>query len=326
MEAIATSIVRDQLMERRARLASVATAASSADLRRLLDEVDAALSRLDGGTYGACEECHEPIEAERLLADPLVRFCLDHLPPAEQRALEQDLQLAARIQRGLLPDPDLAMPGWTAAYHYQPARLVSGDYCDLIVANDGVLHFLLGDVSGKGVGASMLMAHLHAMMRTLITVGLPLDALMARASRLFCESTLPTQYATLVCGRARPDGEVEVCVAGHVPPILIQAQGVRTIQTAGLPVGLFCTEQFAVAVERLSLSAGDTLLIVTDGVSEAENAEGVEYGTARLSAFVHARQALTARDLVHECVNDLAAHRGGSRPADDVTLLALRRG
>ena len=85
-------------------------------------------------------------------------------------------------------------------------------------------------------------------------------------------------------------------------------------------------EQFAVAGERLSLSAGDTLLIVTDGVSEAEDAAGVEYGKARLSAFVHARQALTPRELVHACVNDLATHRGGTRPADDVTLLALRRG
>ena len=323
MEAIATSIVRDQLATRRGRLAAVA--APTADLHRLLDEVDAALRRLDAGTFGACEACHEPIETERLLADPLVRFCLDHLPPAEQRALEQDLQLAARIQRGLLPDPALATPGWTAAYHYQPARLVSGDYCDLIVANDGVLHFLLGDVSGKGVGASMLMAHLHAMMRSLISVGLPLDALVTRASRLFCESTLPTQYATLVCGRASPGGEVDVCVAGHVPPLLVQAQGVRQIHTEGLPVGMFCTEQFAGAVARLSLSPGDTLLIVTDGVSEAEDAEGVEYGTARLSAFVHARQALTARELVDACVNDLATHRGGSRPADDVTLLALRR-
>jgi hypothetical protein len=89
---------------------------------------------------------------------------------------------------------------------------------------------------------------------------------------------------------------------------------------------MFCTEQFAGAVERLSLSPGDTLFIVTDGVSEPEDAEGVEYGTARHSAFVHARQALTARDLVHACGKDLAAHRGGSQPAADVTLLARRRG
>jgi sigma-B regulation protein RsbU (phosphoserine phosphatase) len=85
MEAIATSIVRDQLIERRARLASVATAAAPADLRPLLDEVDAALWRLDGGTYGACEACHEPIEAERLLADRLSR------PPGDE--------IEARVQR-----------------------------------------------------------------------------------------------------------------------------------------------------------------------------------------------------------------------------------
>jgi sigma-B regulation protein RsbU (phosphoserine phosphatase) len=323
MQAIATTLVRDQLTERRDRLASAAATAASPDLRRLIDEVDAALWRLDEGTYGACESCHEPIEPERLLADPLVRFCLDHLPPAEQRALEQDLQLAAQIQRGLLPDPALHTPGWAVAYHYQPARLVSGDYCDLIVAEDGVVHFLVGDVSGKGVGASMLMAHLHAMMRTLISVGLPLDGLMAKASRLFCESTLPTQYATLVCGRARPDGDVEVCVAGHVSPILIQADGVRLLDAAGLPVGMFCVEQFT--IERLHLAPGDTLVIVTDGVSEAEDAAGEEYGTARLSAFVHRHKTLKAGDLVKACVDDVAAHRGATRPADDVTMFALQR-
>jgi sigma-B regulation protein RsbU (phosphoserine phosphatase) len=169
----------------------------------------------------------------------------------------------------------------------------------------------------------MLMAHLHAMMRTLVSVGLPMQHLMERASRLFCESTLPTQYATLVCGRALPGGDVEVCVAGHVPPVLLQSERVRLLEAAGLPVGMFCTEEFS--VERLHLAPGDTLVMVTDGVSEAENAAGAEYGTGRLSRFVHERRALSAHELVNACLSDLITYRAAAAPADDVTLLALQR-
>src|SRR5438876_894777 len=80
---------------------------------------------------------------------------------------------------------------------------------------------LLGDVSGKGVAASMLMAHLQAMFRTLVSTKLPLDQIPERASRVFCESTLPTHYATLVCGKASPNGELEISNAGHLPPLLV---------------------------------------------------------------------------------------------------------
>jgi sigma-B regulation protein RsbU (phosphoserine phosphatase) len=202
------TILRDQLLERRRRLEQAAVAAGeTGQVRNLIQEVDAALARIETGSYGLCQVCHEPIEAERLICDPLSRFCLDHLTPSQQRALEGDLQLAARIQRGLLPDPHFHHNAWAVAYHYAPAGIVSGDYCDLIRSERGDLYFILGDVSGKGVAASMLMVHLQAMFRTLIPLGLPLQELVERASRVFCESTLPTHYATLVCGKAAASGE-----------------------------------------------------------------------------------------------------------------------
>ena len=108
----------------------------------------------------------------------------------------------------------------------RPAGPVSGDYCDLVPGSPGHFHFLLGDVSGKGVAAAMLMSHLSAMLRTLITLDLPLSQLMERASRVFCESTLPTHYATLICGRASSSGEIEICNAGHPPPLVVQADGI----------------------------------------------------------------------------------------------------
>jgi len=122
---------------------------------------------------------------------------------------------------------------------------VSGDYCDFIDGDNQSLHFVLGDVSGKGVAASMLMAHLHAMFRTLISINLPLGQMVEQASRVFCESTLPTQYATLVYGRAGTDGFVEICNAGHLPPLLIQAGKISHIEATGLPVGVFCSESFS---------------------------------------------------------------------------------
>src|SRR6202045_4606158 len=123
--------LRTELEQPRERLhQALHSPAADASLSELLKAVDTALSRLDQGTFGLCETCNSTIEAERLLADPLVRFCLDHLTSAEQRALESDLSLAARIQRALLPKAALAPDGWNVHYHYQPAGMVSGDYCD----------------------------------------------------------------------------------------------------------------------------------------------------------------------------------------------------
>ena len=107
--------VRQQLIERRERLAmTVEQVSDSTEFRALLDEVDAALARISTGTFGICETCHEPIERERLTADPLLRFCVDHLSEIERRALEEDIELASRIQRKFLPDQRARTAQWEA--------------------------------------------------------------------------------------------------------------------------------------------------------------------------------------------------------------------
>jgi len=111
-----TALYRDQLLDRRQKLeTAVATMGRLDEVSRLLHEVDAALGRMNAGTFGLCLTCHDPIEPERLQADPLTQFCIDHLTPGEQRALELDLELAARIQRELLPRPDVRFDGWEVA-------------------------------------------------------------------------------------------------------------------------------------------------------------------------------------------------------------------
>ena len=216
------SQIKDQLLDRRSKLEeALVSSPKDSQLLRLLSEVDAAVARVNGGTYGLCEACQEPIESERLIADPLVHFCLDHMSPDQQRALELDLKLASQIQTELLPKHSFQVEGWETAYHYEGAGPVSGDYCDLL-SHEGHLYFTVGDVTGKGVAASMLMAHLHATFRTLVSLELPLEQVMERASSMFCQSTLSTHFATLVCGKANSSGEVEICNAGHPPPLLIQ--------------------------------------------------------------------------------------------------------
>ena len=315
--------LRSELEQRRKRLhAALHSPAADASLSQLLSAVDTALSQIDQGTFGICEECHESIEAERLLVDPLVRFCLDHLSNAEQRALESDLSLAARIQRALLPKISLAPAGWNVRYHYQPAGMVSGDYCDLLETEAGLL-FMLGDVSGKGVAASMLMSHLHATIRSLAEAALPLDRMVEDANRIFCESTLAGQYATLVIGRAACDGSVEFVSAGHLPVLHIHGDGATPKDSTGVPLGMFCDTRFP--VNRLTLAHGDALFLYTDGLTEARNRAGAEYGLHRIRTLAARHARMEPAGLISECLQDLLSFREGLKQTDDLTLLAVRR-
>lgn len=324
MGAALDNFMRQQLLDRKRRLEHVANHHDgSAQLRGLLEEVDGALARIENGSFGICESCHESIEADRLIADPLVRICLDHLTKPERDALEEDLQLAARVQRGLLPRQSFRSDGWHICYHYEAAGLVSGDYCDVIDAGEAGIYFMVGDVSGKGMAASMLMAHLHAMFRTLISVQLPLACMLKHASRVFAESTLPSQYATLVCGRAMSDGTVEICNAGHPPPLLVREATVEPFEQSDLPVGLFASEEFSVT--ELHFKPGDGLVVYSDGVSEALDPYGDEYSAQRLQNVIQGSGLGNAEALVAACRDDLKTFRGNAPRMDDVTLFVLHR-
>src|SRR6266478_8698885 len=322
MATLETSFLHDQLEERKRRLqAAIAVAPPNAGLAGLLHEVDSALERMAKGSYGLCQECHEPVEQDRLLADPLVRYCLDHLTVLERAALQRDLDLASEVQRNLLPQAGLRTGGWETSYHYAPVGPVSGDYCDLI-PSDGHLFFVLGDVSGKGVAASMLMTQLHALFRSLTSMALPLGQMVSQANRVFCESVLAGQYATVVCGLAKPTGEVEIHNAGHWPAIVVGKGGVLRIESTGLPLGMFCEVEFSAT--RLQMEAGDTLFLYTDGLSEARNAND-EYGVDRVTHLVRQQSARPPAELITACLEDLRSFEKGEARFDDLTLLAIRR-
>jgi sigma-B regulation protein RsbU (phosphoserine phosphatase) len=315
--------MRDQLLSRRDRVATaISLAGPDPGLAALLDEVDAALGRFESGAYGLCEVCHDPVEADRLIANPMERFCLDHLDVRERRALEEDLNLASQIQRALLPAHDLRLGGWHFDYGYQPAGAVSGDFVDILQTGNNDTYFALGDVSGKGIAAALLMSKLHAVFRSLISLGLEVDRLVERAGRLFSESSLPGQYATLIYGRAGKDGDVLVCNAGHPPALLVRGDGIERIPATGLPFGLFPDQKFA--LEKVTLGEGDVLLLYSDGVVEARNGSGEEYGMPRLCETAAKVRALPPRALVAGCLKEVAGFCNGASPTDDITIMGIR--
>jgi sigma-B regulation protein RsbU (phosphoserine phosphatase) len=321
MATLEVAFLHSQLEVRKRRLeAAITLAPQKAGFVGLLREVNSALERMAKGSYGLCQECHETIEQDRLLADPLVRYCLDHLTESQRAALQRDLDLASQVQRNLLPQVNLQAGGWDTSYYYAPLGPVSGDYCDLI-PSDGQLFFVLGDVSGKGVAASMLMAQLHALFRSLTGMALPLGQMVTQTNRVLCESALAGQYATLICGLAKPTGDVEIHNAGHCPAIMVGSGGVLRIESTGLPLGMFHEVDFSAT--RLHMETGDMLLLYTDGLSEARCADE-EYGVDRVTRVVRQAAAKRPAELVAACLSDLRAFVDGPS-LDDLTLVSIQR-
>ena len=234
--------------------------------------------RIDHSAYGLCEVCHEPIEADCLCRNPLARLCLDHLSSQELKAHAQDLELATQIQAGLLPGRDTVTESWETHYRYEPAGVVSGDYCEIAASGDSQF-FALGDVAGKGVAASLLMTHLSAIFRSLRSLEMPFTEVISRANRLFCESTPATHYATMVAGQTTARG-ANLCNAGHCRPLLLRRHGTERIDSTGLPLGLFCNGRYA--FREIRMDPGDSLILYSDGITEAQDPEGTLYEEERL--------------------------------------------
>jgi len=316
-----TPDLRSELINWRERLESASADEQKLELNSLLREVKSAIERLSQPeSYGVCQVCHDLIGQTAMNADPLARTCLNCLTPKQLEELDDDLGRAWLIQGEFLPKQNFKFNRWEVSYHYAPAGALSGDYCDLVGADSGDLYFLIGDVAGKGVAASLLMNRLHAIFRSLITTQMPLNVLVERANHLFADTTMRPYYATLVCGKASVHGEVEICNAGHCPPLVMHDATVSPIAATGLPVGMFCQESYETV--RFNLNKGDRLLLYTDGLSEARDAENKEYG-GRLHGFVSQCADLAAPQLVTRLIEDMRAFSKGTPINDDLTVMAI---
>ena len=316
----ATPDLRSDLINWRERLRASASP-DTIRLDKLLREVSAAIERLDLESYGVCQVCHEIIGQTTINNDPLARTCFDCLTREQLAELEDDLDRAWMIQGESLPKQDLKFNGWQVSYHYNPAGPVSGDYCDLMSTESGDLYFLIGDVSGKGIAASLLMSRLHAIFRSLIGLGFGVAELVERANQLFADTTMRPYYATLVCGKAAVDGRVEICNAGHCAPLFLHDGQVSPVTATGLPVGMFCQEKYESA--QFTLQKGDRILLYTDGLSEARDLADREYGAGRIHSLLSDSGQLPAASVVGRLLEDVRTFASGTRIADDLTIMAI---
>ena len=241
-----------------------------------------------------------------------------------ETTLAAELELARQVQTSLLPKSSCCLGTWMFAFSYEPAAAVGGDYVDLIPLESGDFYFALGDVSGKGIAASMLMSHLHATLRALVSAGMGLEEIVRQTSLHFCQSSIPAQFAALVLGRADQAGNVQLVNAGHTPVLLRHGRDVEIVEATSVPLGLFCQTDFKVV--ELHVQRRGSLLVYSDGITESRDAVGNEYGLDRLIADMQAEDHLFPQAIVEEISSKVAQFTGHSPLADDRSILVLARG
>ena len=207
----------------------------------------------------------------------------------ELSAVQCELDLAARIQRALLPRTgDALSANLPVQVHAEmiAARMVGGDFYDVFPAGPGKLAFLIGDVSGKGVPASLLMATTRTLMRAIAGLTLSPSQCLLRANEFLCRENLPAMFVTMFYGILdTTSGEMEFSVAGHNMPYLLLARGTEMMSADGGPVlGVLEAAQFPTC--RITLQPGEAVLLYTDGATEAMNAEGDEFSCERVQELL----------------------------------------
>ena len=238
--------------------------------------------------------------------------------------LDEELRTAYTIQSRLLPVELPAVDGYELAGSNRPCRTVSGDFYDVAVRPDGRMYFIIADVSGKGITAALVMASL-ATAFDIFTSRDPAPAeLVAQLNATLAPKTAPSKFVTLVAGVLDPrSGTIEFTNAGHVPPLLITANGVERLASTDMVVGLFPQARYR--TQRIELAAHDSLVLFTDGVTEAENAAEEQLGLDSVAvavATLHGTPAARILDSIDAHVQAFAGHTPAN---DDVTLLAVTR-
>ncbi len=241
----------------------------------------------------------------------------------EKRRLEEDMRVAADIQRSLLPASAPRVEGYEIAGSNYPCNAVGGDYYDFAL-EDGSLLLALGDVSGKGTGAALIMTVLRASVRAHWAEPEICEA-VARINRTVCQNISLGKYVTFFAARLDPaTGFLQFVNAGHNPPILVRADGtVQTLSTGGMVLGLF--ESIPYDDEAVELRPGDTLVIYSDGVTETWSPTDIEYGDERLAALVVSGRELSAEDLQRHILQDIERFSACAKATDDRTLIIVKR-
>jgi serine phosphatase RsbU (regulator of sigma subunit) len=299
----------------------------SGRMTRQLEAITAGAERLAHGDLGARVSVPPGRELGRLahtfnrMAEDLAR---QREELVEQERLRKELEMCRRIQEELLPHEPLRAPFLEAHGVSLPAREVGGDFFNYFPLPSGETALLVGDVSGKGVPAALLMANLQATLKARVPLQADLAVLAEELDQEIEASTPRTSYVTLFLGLVDPArGRLRYVNAGHNPPLYLPAQGeVETLPPTGRPLGLLAGGGYE---ERtLTVAGGGHLFLYTDGLVEAESASGEPFGAERLREAVEGARELPVARVLERVEEAARAHREGREPDDDATLLVLR--
>jgi sigma-B regulation protein RsbU (phosphoserine phosphatase) len=243
----------------------------------------------------------------------------------QKRIMDEELKTASSIQRRLLPPAPTGIQGYTFVGKNQPCRTVSGDYYDFAIRPDGRMYFVIGDVSGKGVTAGLMMAGLQVAFR-IFSKSDPDPASLVTQLNIALKENLPqSKFVTLFLGRLdTKTGHIEYVNAGHTPPLLIQKSGTTELTDSDLLLGVVSRAEFV--NRELQLDPGDSLILFTDGVTEARNDAGIDLGSNTLADALKKLHGASAETIATAVNDTVLTHVGDAENLDDdVTLLVVTR-
>src|SRR5258708_6534976 len=238
--------------------------------------------------------------------------------------IDEELRTAYKIQRRLLPDTLPEIEGYRFAGTNRPCKTAGADYYDVITRPDGRIYFVIADVSGKGITAALVMSSVATAFNIFTrTDPTPAD-LMRELNATLAPKTAPTKFVTLVVGVLDPtNGRVEFANAGHVPPLVVSSAGVEALRSTDLVVGLFPNAQYR--NQTIELKPGDSMVLFTDGVTEAEDSQEEQLGIAPVAETLKSLHCENAARMLLAIEEHVNRHIGDAPAGDDVTMLALTR-
>ena len=239
--------------------------------------------------------------------------------------LREEMRLANDIQVKLLPKENPKLEGYQIAGKSVSAKDVGGDYYDFIPIKDGMMAFCLGDISGKGIPAALLMANLQASLRGQTVMDIRCKDCVTFTNNLLFNSTDINKYATLFYGILDfSQNKITFCNAGHNEPILIDETGnVLRLKEGGMIVGIFPDAPYE--EKTIDFASGSVLIIFSDGITEAMNINEEEFGEERLIELIKKNKNLSAEELINFIMKVVNNHASGTEQMDDMTLVVIKR-
>lgn len=245
----------------------------------------------------------------------------------EQQIVETALNAAREIQRGFMPQLLHAPPGYEAATWWLPNQAIGGDYCDLLPLRDGGLGLVVADVSGHGLGPSLLMASVRAALRALILVQNAPESILSMLGKVLYPDLERGLFITMFLGSLDVERHLlQFSNAGHAPALHFSAKRnrFRALDATGMPLGVEDPPNYTTG-PTIKIEVGDIVLLCTDGIVEAMDETGKQFGVKRLKDFVRKNLASPLTTLVTQIGDEVQSHYPGDAPADDLTVLVVRR-